>query len=212
MIAIIDYKAGNLTSVERAVRHLGYSVQVTDDPELIRNADRIIFPGVGAAGQAMKDLKAYSLDVLLKEAFAKKKPVLGICLGTQIIFDSSEEDNNTECLGLIPGTVKKFPSPLFEGAERLKIPHMGWNRVQFKGNHPVFANLNPEHEFYFVHSYYPQVKDGHEELVAGTTQYGITFASAVARYNLVAVQFHPEKSGSGGLTILDNFCKWSPSC
>ncbi|MBU0485585.1 MAG: imidazole glycerol phosphate synthase subunit HisH [Proteobacteria bacterium] len=212
MIAIIDYKAGNLTSVARAVSHLGHEVQVTDDPELIRAADRVIFPGVGAAGQAMADMQRLGLDQVLKEAFAAGKPILGICLGTQIIFTASQENNNTKCLGILPGTVKRFPEPLFDGEARLKIPHMGWNRVNFVGSHPVFAGLNGEHEFYFVHSYYPEVSETAREIIAGTTNYGITFTSAVARDNLVAVQFHPEKSGAAGLIILENFCNWRPSC
>lgn len=212
MIAIIDYKAGNLTSVARAIKHLNHDVRVTDDPAEIKSAERIIFPGVGAAGQAMKDMQGLGLDVVLKEALAEGKPILGICLGTQIIFTSSEEDNNTTCLGLVPGTVKRFPDPLYEDDKRLKIPHMGWNQVDFKGNHPVFAGLKPEHEFYFVHAYYPEVEKGAENIIAGTTQYGFTFTSAIAKDNLVAVQFHPEKSGEGGLTILENFCNWRPAC
>ncbi len=210
MIAIIDYKAGNLTSVERAVLHLGHQVRVTRDPDTIRAAERIIFPGVGAAGQAMADLKGLGLDILLKEAFAANKPILGICLGTQIIFDHSEE-NNTQCLGLIPGKVKRFPEPLFDNGTRLKIPHMGWNQVSFI-SHPVFADIDPANEFYFVHAYYPEVADNARELIAGTTDYGFTFTSAVVRDNLVAVQFHPEKSGPGGLALLDNFCTWRPAC
>lgn len=210
MIAIIDYKAGNLTSVERAVLHLGHEVHVTHDPNTIRAAERIIFPGVGAAGQAMADLKSLGLDALLKEAFAAGKPILGICLGTQIIFDHSEE-NDTQCLGLIPGEVKRFPDPLFDNDTRLKIPHMGWNQVSFI-SHPVFANIDPANEFYFVHAYYPEVADNARELIAGTTHYGFTFTSAVARDNLVAVQFHPEKSGPGGLALLNNFCTWRPAC
>lgn len=211
MIAIIDYKAGNLTSVERAVRHLNHEVVVTHEPAIIREAERIIFPGVGAAGKAMADLRQMGLDRLLKEAFDAGKPILGICLGTQIIFEHSEE-NDTDCLGLLPGTVKRFPDPLTDNGRRLKIPHMGWNEVDFKTDHPVFANVAPENEFYFVHAYYPEVSPDHNEIVAGTTRYGITFASAVAMDNLVAVQFHPEKSGAGGLAILDNFCTWRPAC
>ena len=211
MIAIIDYKAGNLTSVERAIRHLGHPVRVTHDPALIRAADRLIFPGVGAAGQAMADLRELGLDLLLREAFLAKKPILGICLGTQIIFEHSEE-NDTDCLGLIPGLVKKFPAALSEHGRRLKIPHMGWNQVAFRGDHPVFAGVDPAAEFYFVHAYYPAVRPGFEALITGTTDYGLTFTAAVAVDSLVAVQFHPEKSGAGGLAILDNFCRWRPAC
>lgn len=212
MIAIIDYKAGNLASVARAIKHLGHDAQVTDDPEQIFSAERIIFPGVGAAGQAMADLKKLGLDTVLQESFAAGKPILGICLGTQIIFASSEENDNTRCLGLLPGVVKKFPDPLYDDDQRLKIPHMGWNQVSFVGDHPVFAGIMPEHEFYFVHAYYPEVDKGAEDIIAGTTHYGLTFSSAVAKDNLVAVQFHPEKSGEAGLRILENFCKWRPGC
>lgn len=212
MIAIIDYKAGNLTSVERAVRHLGYEVMVSSDAAVISAADRIIFPGVGAAGQAMRDLRALGLDLLIREACAAGKPLLGICLGTQIIFDYSQE-NDTACLGLVPGIVKKFPEALHEEGRRLKIPHMGWNRVDFKTGHPVFAGLDPESEFYFVHAYYPEIApSAKERYLACTTRYGVTFTSAIAAGNLVAVQFHPEKSGKCGLRILDNFCRWRPSC
>jgi len=130
---------------------------------------------------------------------------------TQIIFEHSEE-NDTDCLGLLPGKVKRFPEPLLDSGRRLKIPHMGWNEVNFSGGHPVFAGVAPDNEFYFVHAYYPEVTEGCDNIIAGTTHYGFDFASAVALDNLVAVQFHPEKSGAGGLTILDNFCRWSPSC
>ncbi len=205
MIAIIDYKAGNLTSVERAVRKLGHPCRVTNKPADIRAADRIIFPGVGAAGQAMADLQALGLDALIREVYDGGKPFLGICLGTQIIFEYSEE-NATTCLGLIPGRVKLFSQPLFEGGARLKIPHMGWNGMDTVRAHPVFAGLEAGSEFYFVHSYYPVPAD--DALLAGTTDYGLRFASAVAHRNLVAVQWHPEKSGRAGLKVLENFCRW----
>ncbi len=210
MIAIIDYKAGNLTSVARAVSHLGHPCTVTHDLDEIRQAERIIFPGVGAAGQAMENLRELGLDVLLKQAYAAGTPILGICLGTQIIFRESEEDGMTPCLGLLPGVVRKFPEPLYDGDQRLKIPHMGWNQVEFAGGHPVFAGLKPEHEFYFVHSFYPDVDADARQIIVGTTTYGLAFSAAVARDNLVAVQFHPEKSGTGGLVILENFCHWRP--
>ncbi|MEW6328293.1 MAG: imidazole glycerol phosphate synthase subunit HisH [Thermodesulfobacteriota bacterium] len=205
MIAIIDYKAGNLTSVERAVRKLGYPCKVTNEAGDIKNAERIIFPGVGAAGQAMADLKALGLDDLIREAFLERKPVLGICLGTQIIFDYSEE-NDTTCLGLIPGQVKLFPQPLMERDTRLKIPHMGWNGVKIVREHPVFSGVEAGSEFYFVHSYYPVPAD--DACIVGVTGYGLEFVSAVAYKNLVALQCHPEKSGRVGLRVLDNFCRW----
>ncbi|MDD5153582.1 MAG: imidazole glycerol phosphate synthase subunit HisH [Desulfovibrionales bacterium] len=205
MIAIIDYKAGNLTSVERAVRKLGYPCKVTNKAGDIKSAERIIFPGVGAAGQAMADLKALGLDNLIREAFLGGKPILGICLGTQIILEYSEE-NDTTCLGLVPGRVRLFSQPLMEGDTRLKIPHMGWNGMKIVRPHPVFSGVEAGSEFYFVHSYYPVPAD--DNYIAGLTGYGREFASAVAYKNLVALQCHPEKSGRVGLKVLDNFCRW----
>ncbi len=207
MIAIIDYRAGNLTSVARAVRQLGFECTVTDDRKEIEGAERIIFPGVGAAGKAMTDLVSLGLDEMLRDAFGAGKPILGICLGTQIIFDRSEEDD-TRCLGLLQGVVRRFPEPLMLDGERLKVPHMGWNQVAWTGEHPVFTGLDARASYYFVHSYYCDPVA--QETVMGRTEYGITFASAVAKDNLVAVQFHPEKSGRPGLGILRNFCNWKP--
>jgi glutamine amidotransferase len=135
----------------------------------------------------------------------KKKPVLGICLGSQVILDKSEEDN-APCLGIVPGDVKRFPAGLVENKQNLKIPHMGWNSVKFTGEHPVFADIPAAAEFYFVHSYYTAPTE--EDCVAGWTNYGIRFCSAIARGSLVAVQFHPEKSGHPGLRLLANFCRW----
>jgi len=206
MIAIVDYRAGNLTSVARALQSLGVPCVVTDRPDVLRGAERVIFPGVGAAGEAMRNLRETGLDRCIGELFDLGKPLLGICLGTQVIFEYSEEDDRTGCLGIIPGGVRRFPADMREGGDPLKIPHMGWNRVAFRGRHPVFAGLPANAEFYFVHSYYPAPSNAAD--VAGETEYGIRFASAVARRNLVAVQFHPEKSGRFGLTILDNFSRW----
>lgn len=206
MIAIVDYEAGNLASVERAVRGLGFESLVTQDPDLILAAKRVIFPGVGAAGAAMASLRRLGLDQVLREVKDRGVPLLGICLGTQIVFESSEEDGGVECLGLMPGAVRRFPPGLSEDGGKLKVPHMGWNRVRLVKNHPVLKGVLPEHEFYFVHSYYPDPADaGH---VAGWTGYGITFASIVAHGSLIAAQFHPEKSGRPGLNILRNFCRW----
>ncbi len=206
MIAILDYRAGNLTSVERALRFLGVPCEITHSHEVIGKAERIIFPGVGAAGKSMKDLKELGLDALLKERLEAGTPVLGICVGLQVLFDYSEE-NDTRCLGIIPGRVRLFPADLRSGqGEALKIPHMGWNEVAFV-SHPVFKDIPSGSEFYFVHSYYPDpANPGH---IAGRTEYGMTFASAVAQSNLVAVQFHPEKSGPPGLKILENFSRWN---
>jgi len=207
MIAIIDYKAGNLTSVQRALHSLGLESVITGDSAQVLKAERIIFPGVGAAGKAMSDLKRLGLDRALIEAFHGGKPILGICLGTQIILTWSEE-NATACLGLIQGDVHRFPAGLVNGEGRhLKVPHMGWNGVTLKAEHPLFEGVDPESEFYFVHAYYP-VPDS-PDTVLGETEYGFQFASVLSLKNLVAVQFHLEKSGRPGLKILSNFCRWS---
>jgi len=204
MIAIIDYNAGNLTSVKRAMDCLGKESVITDDYSRIINAERVIFPGVGAAGRAMADLKKRRLDLAIIEAFHNKKPILGICLGTQIIMEMSEE-SNTRCLGIIKGKVSRFTDALKKGI-RLKVPHMGWNSVRLKRNHPLFQGVDRDSEFYFVHSYYP-VPDESEK-VLGETDYITRFASVLAAGNLAAMQFHPEKSGEPGLKILANFSEW----
>jgi len=207
MIAIIDYKAGNLSSVERALKKLGYGCRITQRREEILSCERIIFPGVGAAGKAMADLKHLGLDEVLRYEFNAGKPILGICLGAQIILERSRE-NEAECLGLIEGNVELFPQPLFsEEKDRLKIPHMGWNRVNVRKKHPVLEGIAPADEFYFVHAYYPLPAS--DEYVFGTTCYGIEFASIIGYKNLIAMQFHPEKSGTPGLKILKNFCTWN---
>jgi glutamine amidotransferase len=206
MVGIIDYRAGNLTSVDRALKYLSIPSVITGNLETLENCERIIFPGVGAAGQAMADLKNSGLDKLLIDLVKRGVPLLGICLGTQVIMDFSEE-NNTTCLGLIPGVVKRFPPDLSTGNRRLKVPHMGWNRVKFNRPHPVFQGLPEEAEYYFVHSFFPIPQD--KDSCLAYTDYGITFCSVVAWTNIVAVQFHPEKSGRLGLKILENFCTWS---
>ncbi|MBI9077918.1 MAG: imidazole glycerol phosphate synthase subunit HisH [Desulfatibacillum sp.] len=209
MIAIIDYDAGNLTSVERAVRYLGQDCTVTRDLKAISQAERIIFPGVGAAGSAMESLKKYGLDKALWDAMDSGKPILGICLGTQIITSFSQENRGVQCLGLVEGEVLCFPDDMHspEG-DKLKVPHMGWNNVQVVKEHPVLADVRPEHQFYFVHSYYPMAKD--PDQVLAQTQYGLTFSSVMGRDNLIATQFHPEKSGKPGLALLKNFIAWKP--
>lgn len=206
MIAIIDYRAGNLRSVELAVKKLGFPCRVTHSREEISGSDRVIFPGVGAAGKAMADLGQLGLDEVLRHEFETHKPILGICLGAQIILEVSEE-NDAQCLGLIKGDVKLFPQPLFSGKnERLKIPHMGWNGLYLHKEHPVLEGIVPSDEFYFVHAYYPAPAS--DDYVLGTTGYGIKFPSVIGYKSLIAVQFHPEKSGRAGLRILENFCKW----
>jgi imidazole glycerol-phosphate synthase subunit HisH len=205
MIAIVDYRAGNLTSVARALHYLGQTYQITDDPSVLQQASHVIFPGVGAAGEAMANLRQTGLDRQIRSLVATGKPMLGICLGTQIIFSYSEE-NDTDCLGIVPGAVRLFPRSLQQDGLSLKIPHMGWNEVTFTKNHPVFHGIPDGSAFYFVHSYYPDPED--PAWILGSTDYGLTFCSAVAHENLVAVQFHPEKSGKPGLIILENFCRW----
>ncbi len=209
MIGIVDYRAGNLTSVARALHALNLPCEITGDPARLDRAERIIFPGVGAAGEAMANLQASGLDGWIRRWVGDGRPVLGICLGTQVIFEKSEEDGGTLCLGILPGVVRRFPSGLEEGGEKLKIPHMGWNSVHFLKGHPVFAGIPTEAEFYFVHSFYPDPAD--RERIVGETRYGIPFGAAVAYRNLVAVQFHPEKSGRPGLQILENFSRWRGS-
>ncbi|MBF0226532.1 MAG: imidazole glycerol phosphate synthase subunit HisH [Desulfobacterales bacterium] len=211
MIAIIDYNAGNLTSVERAISNIGYKCIITKDIQEIEKADRIIFPGVGAAGSAMKSLVKTGLDKAIKNYFYNGKPILGICLGTQIIMSQSEE-NNTECLGLINGCTKAFSSNSdFKQIPSLKVPHMGWNSINLLSEHPVFSSIKKDDEFYFVHSYYP-FPDDYSKFVLGVTDYGISFPSIIGYKNMIATQFHAEKSGRPGLEILKNFCKWEPSC
>jgi len=190
MIAIIDYKAGNLTSVQRALNSLGQESVITGDLHKVMEAERIIFPGVGAAGKAMSDLRRLKLDQALEQSYDEGKPILGICLGIQIVMERSEE-NNTRCMGLIRGGVSRFPEDLVDrDGKKLKVPHMGWNGVTLKRNHPLFEGVGPESEFYFVHSYYPSPTGSGE--VLGETDYGMRFVSVLAMKNLVAVQFHLE--------------------
>lgn len=208
MIAIIDYDAGNLTSVARAVNHLGYECKITNVIRDLESSERIIFPGVGAAGSAMISLKRLGLDGAIRDAYNSGKPLLGICLGTQIIMGHSKE-NDTVCLGLIDGEVDHFPPRLIDNEQRpLKIPQMGWNAVKVNIDHPLLSDVRDDDEFYFVHSYYPVPKNPSH--VIATTDYGISFASVVGHANLVATQFHLEKSGKPGLKILKKFCEWNP--
>jgi glutamine amidotransferase len=205
MIAIIDYRAGNLTSVKLAFETLAIDATITQDPDVILAADRVVFPGVGAAGAAMQNLRDLALVDTIHTVVDRGTPFLGICLGTQIIFDHSDEDGGVDCVGLVPGNVPRFmPTDPYD-----KVPHMGWNGVSQIAEHPIFAGIADQSEFYFVHSYYPAPSE--TEWVIGTTDYaGVTFSAAVAKANLVATQFHPEKSGKVGLKLLKNFCAWQP--
>jgi glutamine amidotransferase len=201
MIHIIDYGAGNITSVQRALKFLGVESVITPDPQVVRRAERIVFPGVGNAASAMEVLRERGLDQALREAFARGTPILGICLGAQIVMTSSEE-GDIECLNLIPGECKRFV--LSDPA--LKIPQMGWNRVRPVQPHPVLNGLGAEEEFYFVHSYYPRPED--PNCVLAECEYGIVFPAVIGRANLIAAQFHLEKSGPAGLRLLRNFVAW----
>ncbi len=202
MTVIVDYNAGNLTSVQLALRAVGVEAVITRDPAAILAADRAVFPGVGAAGSAMKNLADLNLRQAVIDFTQTGKPFLGICIGCQVILGSSDEDGGTECLSILPGRVKAFaPSP------GVKIPHMGWNAVRFTREHPVLQSIPPGSHFYFVHSYYPELDD--PSSVLGETDYaGVTFPAIYARGNVVACQFHAEKSGEAGLKLLKNFCAW----
>jgi imidazole glycerol-phosphate synthase subunit HisH len=201
MITIVDYKAGNLTSVKRALDSLGIPNQVSADPQIVRRAEQIIFPGVGHAAAAMNVLKERGLDSALVEAVRSGTPTLGICIGCQIILSHSEE-GDTSGLELLPGQCLRFRLP----DPTLKIPHMGWNAVTVTRPHVLLKHLRPGDEFYFVHSYYPQPAEPGN--VFATCEYGITFPAAIGRDNLFAVQFHAEKSGPLGLQLLKNFSEW----
>ncbi len=203
MIAIIDYRAGNLTSVRLACESLGIEAQITSDPAVIGAAERVIFPGVGAAGAAMGHLRELELIDVLREVVGRGTPFLGICLGTQIILGHSEEDGGVDMVGLVEGDVRLFrPSdPL------VKVPQIGWNRVKQRRAHALFDGIEDESEFYFVHSYHPE--PSMPDCILGETEYaGVTFASVIGKDNLVATQFHPEKSGRIGLRMLQNFVNW----
>ena len=205
MIAIIDYEAGNLTSVARALTHLGYKNEITSTAETILSAERIIFPGVGAAKATMQTLQKRGLNQVLADFFRTGKPMLGICIGIQILFEHSEEED-AECLNLLPGCVKKYPATDTETqTETLKVPQIGWNEVYQTKPHAIFEGIpNPAH-FYFVNSYYPEPET--EDIVIGKTKYGLEFCSAIAHDNLIATQFHLEKSGRVGLKMLNNFLR-----
>lgn len=198
MIVIIDYGAGNLRSVVNAISKLGYQPVITSDPGEVLKAQAVILPGVGAAGDTMASLERLKLANPIRQLAAEDRPFLGVCIGLQVLLASTEEGGGHECLGIIPGRVRRLPSGL-------KIPHMGWNQVRQTVSHPVFEGIPDEANFYFVHSYYAEPED--RSLVAGETEYGIPICSVIARGNLVGTQFHPEKSGQMGLKLYDNFIK-----
>lgn len=198
MVAIIDYDAGNIKSVEKALRFLGQEAEVTRDRERIRKADKVILPGVGAFGDAMEKLSQYGLTEVIKETVDKGTPFLGICLGLQLLFDRSDEAPGVEGLGILKGEILKIPE-----REGLKIPHMGWNSLEFPREGRLFRGMKPNPYVYFVHSYY--LKASEEEIVTAKTEYGVKIHASVEKGNVYACQFHPEKSGETGLQILKNF-------
>ena len=199
-IAVVDYDAGNTLSVTRALEKVGARVDLTSDPDRVSGADAVVLPGVGAFGDCMKKLRERGMDTACREAYRSGKPFLGVCVALQVIFDGSEESPGVEGLGLLPGSVRRF-----KGGE-LKVPHMGWNELRLVRDHPVLDGLDGE-AFYFVHSYYPEPAEAGDLL--GETEYGVRFCAAAGRENLVAVQFHPEKSSRAGLRLYENFLAWS---
>ncbi|MBB6480766.1 imidazole glycerol phosphate synthase subunit HisH [Spirochaeta isovalerica] len=196
MIGVVDYKAGNLKSVDSALSHLHGDFFISDDPEKLLKCDKMIFPGVGEAYSAMEVLRSTGLGEAVKEFASSGKPLLGICLGAQIVFDHSEE-RDTPCLGIIPGKVKRFAPDM-----GLKVPHMGWNTIEYR-ELPLFKDIPQNSSFYFVHSYY--IASENDENVAAICEYGIPFTAAAVKDNILACQFHPEKSGEPGLQLLKNF-------
>jgi len=198
MIAIVDYGAGNLRSVTNAIGRLGYQPKIISATDEVLTAQAVILPGVGAAADTIANLQILGLVSPIRQFIAEGRPFLGVCIGLQVLFDGTEEGGWHECLGVIPGVVRRLPSGL-------KIPHMGWNQVKQMVSHPIFHGIPDEANFYFVHSYYVEPEDS--SLVAGETEYGIPICSVIARDNLIATQFHPEKSGEVGLQIYDNFIK-----
>ena len=198
MIAIIDYDAGNIRSVEKALQHLGEETILTHDFREIQKADKVILPGVGAFGDAMEHLKHYELDRAIKEVVAMDKPFLGICLGLQLLFESSDETPGVEGLGILKGNILRIPEE-----EGLKIPHIGWNSLDFPREGRLFQDLPADPYVYFVHSYYLQAQE--PQIVTATCEYGVQIHASVEKNQVFACQFHPEKSGEVGLKILKNF-------
>jgi glutamine amidotransferase len=205
MIAIIDYGMGNLRSVQKGFERIGSDAVVTADPRVLLEADRVVLPGVGAFADCMHNLERGGFVEPLLKVIADGRPFLGICLGLQLLFSESEEFGRHRGLNLIPGRVVRFPEGMTEGGESLKVPHMGWNQISFAVRSPLFAGIEEGTNVYFVHSYHVVPED--EKVVATTTQYGIDFCSSIWKDNIVATQFHPEKSQEVGLRMLANFAR-----
>lgn len=201
-IAVIDYDAGNTLSVTRALEKVGATVDLTPDPDRVATADAVVLPGVGAFGDCVEKLRERGMDGACREAYEAGKPLLGVCVGLQVLFDGSEESPGIEGLGILPGGIRRFR------ASDLKVPHMGWNQLELVREHPVLEGLDGE-AFYFVHSYYPEPAEAADLL--GTSEYGVRFCAAAGRENLAAVQFHPEKSSRAGLRLYENFLAWARS-
>ena len=211
-IAVVDYGMGNLRSVAKALDRVcsdRQEVLVTSDPDIIAGAERVVFPGQGAIRDCMRELARLELEPVLRGCI-DDKPFLGICLGLQALMESSEEHSETRGLGILSGDVRRFPHDMRNPAtgERLKVPHMGWNTVKPARDHPLWQGIPPFERFYFVHSYYVHAQDPAH--IAGETEYGVVFTSAVARDNIFATQFHPEKSATMGLQLYRNFVHWNP--
>jgi glutamine amidotransferase len=208
-IAVVDYGAGNLRSVAKALVRSGLEPEVTGDPAAVRRADGVVLPGVGAFAAAVASLAAKGLDDAVREAIASGRPYLGLCLGLQLLFEQGEEHGITPGLGLLAGRVRRFPERDAQGRP-LRVPHIGWNEVRWQGSHPMLAKLGPRELYYFVHAY--RAEPASEDVVVGRVDYGGEFAAAVARGNVFAVQFHPEKSQSAGKRLLDSFAAWVAEC
>ncbi|MDB6063312.1 MAG: hisH [Verrucomicrobiaceae bacterium] len=209
-VAVIDYGMGNLHSVASALRKIDPAarVTITSDAAEILAADRVIFPGVGAIRDCMAEILRLGIDRVVRDVIASRKPLLAICVGMQALMQFSEENDGVECLSILPGRVNFFGDALQdEHGAKLKVPHMGWNQVQQTTAHPLWQNIAQDSRFYFVHSYYVQCEQS--ELIAATAQYGVDINAALARDNLFAVQFHPEKSSDAGLQLLTNFLHWN---
>jgi len=207
--AVVDYGAGNLRSVAKALLRSGLDVEVTQDPSAVRRADAVVLPGVGAFADAARNLRAKGLDAAIREAIDAGRPYLGLCLGLQVLYEESDEHGATPGLGLLRGRVERFPERDAAGAA-LRVPHIGWNEVTFSGDHPMCARLAARDFFYFVHAFRAVPVDSRD--IVGRADYGGSFAAAVARDNVFAVQFHPEKSQSAGRRLLDAFAAWVASC
>jgi imidazole glycerol-phosphate synthase subunit HisH len=207
--AVVDYGAGNLRSVAKALLRSGLDVEITQEPAAVRRADAVVLPGVGAFADAVQNLRGKGLDAAIRDSIESGRPYLGLCLGLQVLFEESDEHRVTKGLGLLRGRVERFPECEATGAA-LRVPHIGWNEVRFSGDHPMRAGLPAQDFFYFVHAFRAVPADPRD--VVGRTDYGGPFAAAVARDNVFAVQFHPEKSQSAGKRLLDAFAVWVASC